>query len=78
MDALKTQAAGFAYGLVSNPTPNPGSNLTQGSLGHVCYDVGNMIQNNFPEECNKYFNGSASAYGSRECFMVSKTIISRY
>lgn len=63
-EALKTQAAGLAFGLVQNPTPNPGSNLTQGSLGHVCYDVGNMLQDDFPAVCNKYFNGTPSVFGS--------------
>lgn len=64
VEALKTQATSFTAGLVGNPTPNPGSNLTQGSIGHVCYDVGNLMTDNFPKECNQFFNGSAKVYGS--------------
>lgn len=65
-DALKEQATAYTLGLIGNPTPNPGSNLTQGSLSRVCYDIGTMIADDFPKECNKFFNGSASVYGSRE------------
>lgn len=70
---LETQAAEYANGLVSNPTPNPGSNLTQGSLSHVCYDIGNLLQENFPKECDKYLNttGSASLYGTGKCAVSS-------
>lgn len=64
VEDLKTQAAQLALGLVSSPTPNPGSNLTAGSLSHVCYDVGNMLGADFPQTCNKYFNGSVTAVGS--------------
>lgn len=66
---IETQAANYANMLVSNPTPNPGSNLTQGSLSHVCYDIGNFLQDNFPKECTKYMNStdSASLYGTGKC-----------
>lgn len=64
VEDLRTQAAQLALGLVSSPTPNPGSNLTQGSLSHVCYDIGNLLEADFPQTCNKYFNGTATCIGS--------------
>ena len=66
VEALKDQATSSIVGLIGNPTPNPGSNLTAGSLNHVCYDVGNMMTENFPTQCKPFFNGSATVYGSGE------------
>lgn len=43
VSALKEQARDFTIGLFGNATPNPGSNLTQGSLSHVCYDIGKWL-----------------------------------
>ncbi|KAK5173769.1 uncharacterized protein LTR77_002450 [Saxophila tyrrhenica] len=62
--ALTNMANSLALGLISNATPPPNSNLTEGSLSRVCYEIGNTIQNNFPDECNVFYNGSAMVSGS--------------
>ena len=50
--------------LVAKRTPEPGSDLTQGSLPSVCYDVGVYMTENFPQECIQYFNGTAQVKGT--------------
>jgi hypothetical protein len=62
--ALEDAASGFVYNMVENATPPPNSNLTAGSQSTVCYKAGQTLQDNFPSECQKYFNGTAQVTGS--------------
>lgn len=48
---------------VENATPPPNSNLTDGAQP-LCYETGRQITNNFPQECQIFFNGSAQVAGS--------------
>lgn len=66
VSALESAASGYALGLISNGTPPPNSNLTAGSLDHICYDVANAIQSDFPSECKKYMNDTIVVGGFRE------------
>ena len=64
VSALEDAASGYALGLVSNPTPEPNSNLTAGSLPQVCYDVANSLQHNFPKQCLPFMNDSLAVTGT--------------
>ncbi|KAK4494648.1 hypothetical protein PRZ48_014004 [Zasmidium cellare] len=58
VNAIEQAVQQYALELTSNPTPDPNSNLTQQSLPGVCNTIGEMLQNNIPDECSKYVNGS--------------------
>lgn len=58
VDALETQASNAANVLVEYKTGSPTTNLTKGVLPTVCQDIAQNIQNNFPKECNPYFDKS--------------------
>lgn len=58
VNAIEIAVQQYAFDLVANPTPGPNSNLTSQSLPGVCNTIGEMLQNNIPQECSKYVNGS--------------------
>ncbi|SMQ47055.1 unnamed protein product [Zymoseptoria tritici ST99CH_3D7] len=62
IDAIKSAAEQYALSLTQYPTPPPTSNLTWNSIGPVCDKIRDLLQDNFPQPCAKFFNGSAIAY----------------